>query len=174
MAKLHPSTSENIKQTPTKHIIIHCKNLSGDQPPMFSVSWPFPGDICLLHSLRNPPKSAHGDAVPDGDGQNHLTVVVDEGPQIALPVLRRHDRSRCWPRWQCCQVAMDAMDMDGDVREMIWDDGIPCFKLLHGTSGSCGSSSDSMLCITQQWKQSAKLGTWGWSLWSHSQGPAKR
>lgn len=58
---------------------------------MFSISWRFAGAMfcCILfseasHDIHQP----RGDAVPNGDGQNHLTVVVDEGPQIALPVLR--------------------------------------------------------------------------------------
>ena len=128
MAKLHPSTSENIKQTPTKHIIIHCKNLSGGHlnqtsPPhvfCFLGTW----WTCVLHSLRslrNPPKSAPrrcgakwGWPKPSDCRRRWRASNCPASPS-------RHDR-RCWPRQKCCQVAMDAMDMDGDVREMIWWD----------------------------------------------------
>lgn len=48
--------------------------------------------------LRTGPRSTF---VPNGNGQNHLTVIVDKGPQIALPVLQKVAVRHTWmiPCW---------------------------------------------------------------------------
>lgn len=49
-------------------------------------------------NLRTGPRSTF---VPNGNGQNHLTVIVDKGPQIALPVLQKVAVHHTWmiPCW---------------------------------------------------------------------------
>ena len=150
MAKLHPSTSENIKHTPTKHIIIHCKNLSGGhkkrhQPPhvfyFLALSW---GHVCSLHSFFGSlPWHPSASSAPRRCGAKwgwpkpsdcRRRWRASNCPASPSRIFEDTTDASLLATWIPMLPAMDAMDMDGDVREMIWDDGIPCFKVLHGTN----------------------------------------